>query len=77
MHKVANMVGARPSYTKAAPIIAAMRKHDDGSEQMLVPPALHYDHGTTKVLTGHLNAPQPVSRLVPDRRQSFHLRGPL
>lgn len=29
MHKVANMIGARPGLTKVAPIIAELRKHGE------------------------------------------------
>lgn len=63
--KIVIVVGARPNFMKAAPIIAAIRKHNQasGSEQtvryVLVHTGQHYDAAMSDAFFSDLNLPAP------------------
>ncbi|HEY6446865.1 MAG TPA: UDP-N-acetylglucosamine 2-epimerase (non-hydrolyzing) [Acidobacteriaceae bacterium] len=73
--KVMTVVGARPNFMKAAPIIAAIRKHNDrlarasatgnghdarvGLESILVHTGQHYDEAMSDRFFADLNIPKP------------------
>jgi UDP-N-acetylglucosamine 2-epimerase (non-hydrolysing) len=57
--KVIHVVGARPNFMKAAPIMAEMGRYPDTFEQMLVHTGQHYDDNMSKVFFEELELPQP------------------
>ncbi len=56
--KVLHIVGARPNFMKAAPVIEALKKHRNVS-QLLVHTGQHYDPRMSKVFFEELDLPQP------------------
>lgn len=56
--KILNIVGARPNFMKIAPLIKAMRKHQDLTP-MLIHTGQHYDVGMAKQFFEDLQMPQP------------------
>jgi UDP-N-acetylglucosamine 2-epimerase (non-hydrolysing) len=58
---IVHVVGARPNFMKAAPVIAALR--DLGQEQRLVHTGQHYDASLSDVFFGELGLPEPDVKL--------------
>jgi len=56
--KILHVVGARPNFMKAAPVIAALSKRDRVS-QMLVHTGQHYDVNMSEVFFNQLGMPKP------------------
>ncbi len=56
--KIVHVIGARPNFMKAAPVIAALGKHAAVS-QMLVHTGQHYDANMSDVFFQQLGIPQP------------------
>lgn len=57
--KVMIVVGARPNYMKAAPIIKQMRRFDDFLEPILVHTGQHYDRMLSDQIMDELGMPKP------------------
>lgn len=57
--KLAIVAGARPNFMKVAPIIRALRKHEDTLSFSLVHTGQHYDHGMNNVFFDELGIPKP------------------
>lgn len=56
--KIVNVVGARPNFMKAAPVMAALGNHD-GVSQLLVHTGQHYDVNMSEVFFNQLGMPEP------------------
>jgi len=56
--KILHVVGARPNFMKAAPVMAALAKRNDVS-QILVHTGQHYDENMSNVFFGQLGLPEP------------------
>jgi UDP-N-acetylglucosamine 2-epimerase (non-hydrolysing) len=56
--KVLHVVGARPNFMKAAPVMAALGTRD-GVSQVLVHTGQHYDENMSIVFFGQLGLPEP------------------
>ena len=56
--KILHVVGARPNFMKAAPVIAALAKRD-GVFQLLVHTGQHYDANMSEVFFNQLGMPKP------------------
>lgn len=54
---VAHVVGARPNFMKAAPVIRALGRR--GIEQILIHTGQHYDQAMSGVFFGELDLPEP------------------
>ena len=54
--RIVHIVGARPNFVKAAPVIRALRGH---AKQTLVHTGQHYDAGMSKVFFDELDLPSP------------------
>src|SRR5579883_2350786 len=57
MKHVLHVVGARPNFVKAAPVLRAIRQH--GLQQTLVHTGQHYDRNMSDVFFGELEIPDP------------------
>ena len=57
--KILHVVGARPNFMKAAPIMREMAKYPQEFEQLLVHTGQHYDDNMSKVFFEELELPQP------------------
>jgi UDP-N-acetylglucosamine 2-epimerase (non-hydrolysing) len=62
--KIMTVVGARPNFMKAAPILAAIREHNEQSglmpiESVLVHTGQHYDEAMSDQFFADLNIPRP------------------
>lgn len=57
--KIMIVVGARPNYMKAAPIIKQMRRFADFLEPIIVHTGQHYDHILSEQIMSELGMPQP------------------
>lgn len=57
--KIMIVVGARPNYMKAAPIIKQMRRFDDFLEPIIVHTGQHYDPMLSEEIITELGMPQP------------------
>lgn len=57
MVKTVHVVGARPNFMKAGPVIAA--SHDLGLESLLVHTGQHYDEAMSQVFFDELGLPEP------------------
>jgi UDP-N-acetylglucosamine 2-epimerase (non-hydrolysing) len=55
--KVLHVIGARPNFMKAAPVLAALAKR--GVEQVLVHTGQHYDAAMSDIFFQHLGLPAP------------------
>ena len=55
---ILHVVGARPNFMKAAPVIAALEEYDDVS-QALIHTGQHYDANMSRVFFDQLGLPQP------------------
>lgn len=58
-----HIVGARPNFPKAAPLIAAMGRQSDRFEQILVHTGQHYDYRMSQVFFEDLEMPDPDEHL--------------
>jgi UDP-N-acetylglucosamine 2-epimerase (non-hydrolysing) len=58
MTRIIHVVGARPNFMKAAPVIAVLGKRD-GVSQMLVHTGQHYDANMSRIFFQELGLPQP------------------
>jgi UDP-N-acetylglucosamine 2-epimerase (non-hydrolysing) len=56
MH-ILHVVGARPNFVKAAPVLRSLKKH--GARQTLVHTGQHYDHNMSDVFFTQLEIPEP------------------
>src|SRR3712207_4299695 len=60
MLKVINVVGARPNFMKAAPVVEAMRRRGpEGFAPLVVHTGQHYDAGMSEVFFRDLGLPRP------------------
>lgn len=59
MKRILHVVGARPNFMKAAPIIREMAKYPNEFEQMLVHTGQHYDANMSQVFFDELELPKP------------------
>jgi UDP-N-acetylglucosamine 2-epimerase (non-hydrolysing) len=57
--RVCFVVGARPNFMKAAPVVRALSEGYDGVELLLVHTGQHYDEGMSAVFLEELELPQP------------------
>ena len=57
MRHILHVVGARPNFVKAAPVLRALRKH--GLRQTLVHTGQHYDRNLSDVFFTQLEIPEP------------------
>ncbi len=55
--RILHVVGARPNFMKAAPLVAALEEH--GAEQTLVHTGQHYDANMSRVFFEELDLPRP------------------
>ena len=55
--KILHVVGARPNFMKAAPIMREMAKWPQEFEQILVHTGQHHDDNMSKVFFEHLELP--------------------
>lgn len=58
MKTIAHIVGARPNFMKAAPLLAAL-KNRPGIQQVLVHTGQHYDHNMSSIFFDQLGIPKP------------------
>ncbi len=63
--KILHVVGARPNFMKAAPVMRALNDHK-GFEQQLVHTGQHYDAGMSDVFFRQLGLPEPDVNLEVD-----------
>ena len=63
MLKVINVVGARPNFMKAAPIVAAMKKRPHIFQPLVVHTGQHYDSAMSDSFFQDLDLPQPDTHL--------------
>ena len=56
--KIVSVVGARPNFMKAAPIMREMAKYPQEFEQILVHTGQHYDDNMSQVFFEDLDLPQ-------------------
>lgn len=61
--RVLSVVGARPNFVKAAPLIAAMKRHPAGFRPVLVHTGQHYDAAMSGGFFDDLRLPEPDHRL--------------
>lgn len=57
--RVAHIVGARPNFMKAAPIVRSMASGDSSIEQLLIHTGQHYDTEMSHVFFNDLGLPRP------------------
>jgi len=57
--KIVHVVGARPNFMKVAPILRAMKSHEDRFENLLVHTGQHYDEKMSKIFFEELELPRP------------------
>ena len=57
--KILHVVGARPNFMKAAPVMREMAKYPQEFGQLLVHTGQHYDDNMSKVFFEDLELPQP------------------
>lgn len=62
MTTLLHVVGARPNFMKAAPVMAAARAHA-GTRQILVHTGQHYDRSMSEAFFEDLDLPQPDQNL--------------
>lgn len=61
--KVLHVVGARPNFMKAAPLIEAMARFPERFEQRLIHTGQHYDESMSQVFFRQLGLPKPDGHL--------------
>ena len=57
--RLAVVVGARPNFMKAAPLMEELSKHPDRLEPQLIHTGQHYDHKLSQLFFDELGMPQP------------------
>jgi UDP-N-acetylglucosamine 2-epimerase (non-hydrolysing) len=57
--RILHVVGARPNFMKTAPLMAAMGRHPEVFEQVLVHTGQHYDAAMSAVFFDELSLPEP------------------
>jgi UDP-N-acetylglucosamine 2-epimerase (non-hydrolysing) len=57
------VVGARPNFVKAAPVVAALRRRLPDAEHVVVHTGQHYDAELSEILIDQLGLPEPAHRL--------------
>ncbi len=57
--KICHVVGARPNFMKAAPLIAEMGRFPDRFEQILIHTGQHYDNNLSEIFLNELELPRP------------------
>lgn len=57
--KVLHVVGARPNFMKAAPLLAEMARYPDRFRQILVHTGQHYDYNMSRRFLDDLEMPEP------------------
>src|SRR6476661_1677696 len=57
-HEILHVVGARPNFVKAAPVLRALACYD-GIQQVLVHTGQHYDANMSGIFFEQLGLPQP------------------
>src|SRR5699024_114948 len=57
--KVINVIGARPSFMKMAPIVTAMNQYPGECDHVLVHTGQHYDERMSKSFFEELGMPKP------------------
>lgn len=61
--RILHVVGARPNFVKAAPVIREMSRIGDNFEQLLIHTGQHYDSRMSQVFFEELDLPQPDKNL--------------
>ncbi len=64
MQRIMHIVGARPNFMKAAPVVQA--SHQLGDEPVLVHTGQHYDAEMSDIFFEQLGLPRPTSIWVSD-----------
>jgi UDP-N-acetylglucosamine 2-epimerase (non-hydrolysing) len=57
--KIALVVGARPNFMKAAPLLNELKKHSDSFETTLIHTGQHYDRNLSQLFFDDLKMPEP------------------
>src|SRR4051794_1335854 len=57
--RILSVVGTRPNFMKTAPVVAALREHPAGFEQVLVHTGQHYDDAMSRVFFEQLGVGAP------------------
>jgi len=57
--KLALIVGARPNFMKAAPLMHELHKHTDKFSPLLIHTGQHYDHNLSQLFFDQLKMPKP------------------
>src|SRR5574341_316352 len=57
--RIAMVVGARPNFIKAAPLLNKLRDHDDEFESFLIHTGQHYDRKLSELFFEQLDMPKP------------------
>ena len=57
--KIAVVVGARPNFMKAAPLMEELHKHPDKLQPLLIHTGQHYDHKLSQLFFDELGMPKP------------------
>jgi UDP-N-acetylglucosamine 2-epimerase (non-hydrolysing) len=57
--KITVIVGARPNFMKAAPVLKEIQKHPDSLSAFLIHTGQHYDHNLSKLFFEDLGMPNP------------------
>jgi UDP-N-acetylglucosamine 2-epimerase (non-hydrolysing) len=57
--KIVQVVGARPNFMKAAPLVRQLQKHPDSFHSILIHTGQHYDHSLSQVFFDDLDLPRP------------------
>ncbi len=57
--KLALVVGARPNFMKAAPLVRELKKYPDRFDFKLIHTGQHYDYNLSKLFFEHLKMPEP------------------
>lgn len=66
------VVGARPNFMKAAPLVAELGRHPDRFSPRLIHTGQHYDHNLSQMFFEQLKMPRPdiFLGLDPERTRS-------
>jgi UDP-N-acetylglucosamine 2-epimerase (non-hydrolysing) len=56
---VVHVLGARPNFVKAAPVVGELRARLPGTRQVLVHTGQHYDHAMSQIFFDELDLPDP------------------
>jgi UDP-N-acetylglucosamine 2-epimerase (non-hydrolysing) len=57
--KIVLVVGARPNFMKAAPVLSALERHPEAFDPLLVHTGQHYDYELSKAFFDDLELPEP------------------